>query len=238
MGQKPFVEQQESNKENWVKSILSIERLFRIIVFKEGGTGMKEYCGEEFSKLEWTGEEFHGILFEDCLFTDCKATEVTIRNCQFSGCRFEKCRIVAPKFQGTQVLSSDFSQCALSGVDWSSLLDERKREMGFLPFDSLTGCSLRHCVFFGLDLKKFDFSGADLTGSSFDGCNLSEANFSLCQLQGSTFSQDDLTKADFRGATDYFFSLEGNRIKGAQFSLPEAVNLLAALGIRLEEIEH
>lgn len=76
---------------------------------------MKEYCGEEFSKLEWSGEEFQGILFEDCLFTDCKATEVTIRNCQFSGCRFEKCRIVAPKFQGTQVLSSDFSQCDLSG---------------------------------------------------------------------------------------------------------------------------
>ena len=195
---------------------------------------MREYCGGVFSKVEQT-EELSGWYFEDCLFTDCRLTEQTIRNCQFSGCQFQRCRITAPVFKGTQLLSCGFDHCDLSGVDWSALVDERKREMGFLPFDALTGCSLRHCVFFGLDLKGFDFSGADLSGSFFDGCNLEEASFRGCRLGGVSFAQNNMSGADFRDAADYLFSLEGNRVKGARFSLPEAVNLLSALGIVLEE---
>lgn len=197
---------------------------------------MKEYCEETFSKLQKSGEELSGLLFEDCFFSKCRFTELVVKNCQFSGCRFEDCKISAPKFRGSQMLSCDFSHCDLSGVDWSALLDERKRKMGFLPFDSLTGCSLRHCVFFGLDLKEFDFSSADLSGSFFDDCQLEKANFSGCQLADVSFSQNNLMGADFRGATNYLFSLEGNRVKGARFSLPEAVNLLSALGVIVEDL--
>lgn len=196
---------------------------------------MKEFCGETFSKLQKEGEEVSALLFEDCLFTGCRFTELSLRSCRFSGCRFENCRIAAPEFQGCQMISCEFVRCDLSGVDWSALLDQRKREMGFLPFDGFRECSLRHCVFFGFDLKNVDFSGADLSGSFFDDCSLKGAVFAGCQLQGTTFSQNDLTNADFRGATDYYFSLEGNRVKGARFSLPEAVNLLSALGVKIEE---
>ena len=196
---------------------------------------MQEYSGEIFRKLQRAGEEVSGLLFEDCLFQDCRFTEQTVRNSRFSGCRFENCHILVPVCQGVQLLSCDFADCSLSGIDCSALLDERKRDMGFLPFGSLTGCSLRHCVFFGLDLKKFCFAGADLSGSIFDGCDLTEADFSGCRLSGATFTQNTLCRADFRGASDYFFSLEGNQVKGARFSLPEAVNLLPALGIVLDE---
>jgi fluoroquinolone resistance protein len=197
---------------------------------------VREYCGETFSKLDRAGEGLSSLLFEDCLFTGCRLEGALVENCQFSGCRFEGCKITAPKFRATQMLSCDFADCALSGVDWSALLDERKRGMGFLPFDSLRGCSLRHCVFFGLDLKGFQFAGADLSGSFFDGCKLEEASFAGCRLQGTSFAQNDLRGADFRGATEYFFSLEGNRVKNAKFSLPEAVNLLAALGVVIEDL--
>lgn len=197
---------------------------------------MREYCGETFSKLDRAGEGLSSRLFEDCLFTGCRLEGALVENCQFSGCRFEGCKITAPKFRATQMLSCDFADCALSGVDWSALLDERKREMGFLPFDSLSGCSLRHCVFFGLDLKSFNFSRTDLSGSVFDGCHLEGASFQECRLGGASFAQNDLSGADFRGAEEYFFSLESNRVKGARFSLPEAVNLLSALGVVIEEL--
>ena len=88
---------------------------------------MKEYCEETFSKLQKSGEELSGLLFEDCFFSKCRFTELVVKNCQFSGCRFEDCKISAPKFRGSQMLSCDFSHCDLSGVDWSALLDERKR---------------------------------------------------------------------------------------------------------------
>lgn len=197
---------------------------------------MKEYCGEVFSKLERAGEELSGLLLEDCLFQSCRFTELSLVNCRFSGCRFVDCKVAAPKLRGCQMFSCDFENCALSGVDWSALLDERKREMGFLPFDSLNGCSLRHCVFFGLDLKSFNFSRTDLSGSVFDACRLEGASFQECRLGGTSFAQNDLSGADFRGAEEYFFSLESNRVKGARFSLPEAVNLLSALGVVIEEL--
>lgn len=195
---------------------------------------MKEYCGEEFYKLE-REEPLVGCLFEDCYFENCRLTQQEVSNCMFSGCRFVSCRIAAPKLKGTQMLACEFENCDLSGMDWLALMDQRKLEMGFLPFDSLKGCSLRHCVFFGLDLKGIDLTGADLTGSVFDSCNLESAKFGDCKLGGVTFAQNNMCKADFRGAVDYYFSLEGNRITGARFSLPEAVNLLSALGIVIEE---
>ena len=43
----------------------------------------------------------------------------------------------------------------------------------------------------------------------------------------------DLRKADFRDATSYKVDILGSRLKDAKFSLPEAVNLLADLKIKL-----
>ena len=195
---------------------------------------MKETVGKVFEKLSLEGEALSGLYLEDCLFQGCSFTEVTLENCGFSGCQFRGCRVSAPKLQNVAMLSCDFQNCSLSGVDWSALLEERKRDMGFLPFDRLEGCSLRHCLFFGLDLKKACFSGMDLSYSAFEGCDLKEADFSRCRRQGASFSQNDMSQADFRGATDYLFSLEGNRVKGARFTMPEAANLLLALGVAVE----
>lgn len=41
------------------------------------------------------------------------------------------------------------------------------------------------------------------------------------------------TKADFRDAIGYKVDILGSRLKDARFSLPEAVNLLADLKIKL-----
>ena len=41
------------------------------------------------------------------------------------------------------------------------------------------------------------------------------------------------TKADFRDAIGYEVDILGSRLKDARFSLPEAVNLLADLKIKL-----
>ena len=107
--------------------------------------------------------------------------------------------------------------------------------MGFLPFDALTGCSLRHCVFFWPDLKGFDFSSADLSGSFFDGCNLEESQLSRLQVGRRLLCPEQHVRRRFPDAADYLFSLEGNRVKGARFFPAGSVNLLSALGIVLEE---
>lgn len=191
--------------------------------------------GESFSDLRLQGDTFSSGVVEDCLFTRCRFQEVTLENFQVTGCQFVDCTFAGLHYKNMSCLNNAFQHCALSGVEWSALQDPRKRDLGFLPFESFSQCVLHHNVFYSLDLQKFDFHGCDLTGSSFDECDLRQADFSGCILQGTIFSHNDLRSADFRRASGYSLSLETNQGRGARFSLPEAVGLLAALGIVLEE---
>ena len=59
------------------------------------------------------------------------------------------------------------------------------------------------------------------------------ANFKGVELHETEFYQCDLRKADFRDAAGYRVDILGSRLKDAKFSLPEAVNLLADLKIKL-----
>ena len=194
-----------------------------------------EYVGEEFTGLRLEGGEVNGILFEDCLFTDCRLEGVALRGCRFTGCHFRGCRLGGLKADNVQAMGNSFEGCVVLGLDWSALLDPRKQDLGFLPFDSFARCTLHHCVFFHLDMRKFSFAGCDLAGSFFEGCRLSGADFSGCPLRGASFSHCDLTGADFRRAQEYSFSTEGNQVKGAKFSMPEAVGRLYGLGLQIEE---
>lgn len=196
---------------------------------------MVDYTGERFSNLRLEGGAVSGGVFEDCIFEDCRFQDVALANCRFSGCEFIGCRAQGVRFDNVQALGNGFAGCVLLGVDWASLLDPRKQDLGFLPFDSFQACTLHHCVFFQLDLRKFSFAGCDLSGSYLDGCRLAEADFSGCLLRGTAFSHNDLAKADFRRAREYSFSLLSNQAKGARFTLPEAMGLLYGLEIQIEE---
>ena len=196
---------------------------------------MTERVGESFAGLRLEDGDVNGVLFEDCLFSDCRVQGVKLKNCRFTGCHFEDCRVGGLKLDNVQAMGNSFEDCALFGVDWSALVDPRKQDLGFLPFDSFTRCTLHHCVFFHLELRKFSFAGCDLSGSFFEGCKLAAADFSDCLLRGTGFSHNDLTGADFRTATEYSFSIEGSQMKGAKFSMPEAINLLYGLGLDISE---
>ena len=194
----------------------------------------KEYAGEEFSALRLEEGDFRGVLFEDCLFTDCRFQGLSFQGCRFTGCHFARCRLGGLSFDNVQAMGNSFEDCAVLGIDWAALLDPRKQDLGFLPFDSFARCTLHHCLFFHLELGKFSFAGCDLSGSFFEDCRLSGADFSDCLLRGAAFSHNDLSSADFRGAAEYSFSIEGNQVKGAKFSMPEAVSLLYGLGLEID----
>ncbi len=66
-------------------------------------------------------------------------------------------------------------------------------------------------------------SGASLPGSDFSGTDLA----------GSLFNATDLSGADLSAARNYAISPAANRLKGAKFSLPEAMALLYCLDIKV-----
>ena len=99
---------------------------------------------------------------------------------------------------------------------------------------ALKECSLKYNTFTEMNFNRFDFSdGNEIVGSMFAKCEMQLANFKGVELHETEFYQCDLRKADFRDATGYKVDILGSRLKDAKFSLPEAVNLLADLKIKL-----
>lgn len=74
-------------------------------------------------------------------------------------------------------------------------------------------------------MKEVDFYQADLTE-----CDLSYSNF-----QEARFQETILIKANFKHAYNYQIDPITNKLKGAQFNLPEAIGLLTGLGIIIKE---
>ena len=72
-----------------------------------------------------------------------------------------------------------------------------------------------------------------LSECRFVRCEMQMVNFMGTELHETEFYQCDLRKVDFRDATGYKVDILGSRLKDAKFSLPEAVNLLADLKIKL-----
>lgn len=64
----------------------------------------------------------------------------------------------------------------------------------------------------------------------FAKCEMQMVNFMGTELHETEFYQCDLRNRD---ATGYKVDILGSRLKDAKFSLPEAVNLLADLKIKL-----
>ena len=67
----------------------------------------------------------------------------------------------------------------------------------------------------------------------FAKCDLAGADFAHCDLQDTEFFQCDMRKADFTDAIGYKVDILGSKLQDAKFSLPEAVNLLSDLHIKL-----
>lgn len=194
---------------------------------------MKEvYEGESFSGLVFREEYMAGRHFAHCTFTDCIVEDCELHDCRFSDCRFVRCRISGLKMQDVECVSADFEKCSLSGIQWAVLQPPRMRFS--LPFRAFRSCQLRYNVFAGMKLDRFDFSDCAIVGSMFSQCSLGEADFRRCALEETEFFQSDLSRADFRDATGYQADIMTCRLKDAQFSFPEVMNLLSGLGIKVD----
>ena len=73
-------------------------------------------------------------------------------------------------------------------------------------------------------LREVDFANADL----------SKADFHESNLEGAYFENTILERSDFRNALNYRFDPESNYIRGAKFSQPQVLALLAKHDIDIE----
>lgn len=165
--------------------------------------------------------EFEGITFQSEA-----AIALSLSDRKFIDCTFERCQLSSVKLDGA-VLQATFSNSKIEGINFFTA----KRSMLSLGFRS---CLIRHSSFAELKLPKIKFSGCELQNVDFSDADLSGADFSNAIIKDCVFRNTNLSKADFRFASGYFIDPTQNKIRGAMFSSPDVLNLLAPFDIEIE----
>lgn len=186
------------------------------------------FSEETFSGLTLAGPEPRSRRFEECRFVECKISGSAFRVGSFLHCVFENCDLSNWQVEGLRFINVRFKGSKLVGFDWTRVKP-----------DPLTSVNFEDCA-----LDYSDFSRFRLKDGLLKGCSVREVNFERTDLTGadcrdsdftgSAFSNTNLTKADFRGARGYGIDARTNRLKGAKFSLPDALGLLEALEVVVE----
>ena len=187
----------------------------------------KTYSSEVFKQITVESSLIAQAIFTDCRFVKCVFRQVDFSGSDFTDCVFEGCEMSSPMFVNTGFHGAVFQSSKLVGVDFTKSSVHLFR-LGFL--ESL----IDTCNFSSLKMKKTPFERCTIRDSRFVGTVLSESNFEGSDLYRTNFHECDLEKAIFTRAKNYAIDPRTNRLKGAIFSLPEAVSLLLTLGIELD----
>ncbi len=189
-----------------------------------------DYENQQFKQLTLEQHQFKGIYFDECVFEDCRFSETAFEQCQFNDCRFERCDFSLCSWDGSTFQNGRFLHSKLIGIDWTRLTWSKFVKDSPFTFED---CVLDYGTFIGLTLQKQRMISCSLKEVDFTEADLSKASFKESMLTGSHFRNTKLTKANFQLATNYHINPKINEITKAQFTLPEAVNLLESMDIEL-----
>ena len=194
-----------------------------------------DYTGEVFQGLALTQAQLLSSTFNECLFENCNFTEAKIQNCRFVNCQFKNCDLSLAQITDSAFLGIRFENSKIIGINWAQAHWPERKLWGPLEFKK---CALNHCTFLNVDLASAKIKRCQAVNVDFRGAKLPQADFAFTDLTDSLFQKTDLTGTDFRYARNYQIDPSQNQIRGAKFSLPEAMSLLYSMDIELIEDEY
>lgn len=194
------------------------------------GNGEKEFSDAEFRGLDLKGLAVASREFNSCVFTNCDLTGAGLDRSRFTDCRFKSCNLSLLRPGGASFRGVSFRSCKLAGVNWTEAAPPRIKLPGQLSFED---CVLTDATFLGLYLRGVSFVDCLARGADFREADLAGACFRGTDLSGALFGGTDLTGADLALARNYAIRPDGNKLKGASFSMPEALALLYCMDIKL-----
>lgn len=193
-------------------------------------SGEKDQSELTFTGLKPADAQLTSKNFTDCLFRNCDFTGGQLRFCRFRNCRFESCNLSLLKAPASAFQGCVFKDSKLTGMNWTEADWPKINISGPLEFRS---CVLSDCSFLGLPLAGTVIKDCFAKGTDFREADLSGADLSGTDLPGALFHKANLTGADLSTARNYAINVKESPVKGAKFSLPEAMSLLEHLDIRL-----
>ncbi|TNF01671.1 MAG: pentapeptide repeat-containing protein [Deltaproteobacteria bacterium] len=168
-------------------------------------------------------ETLEGVEFVECHFKGQDFLGESLANTKFIECTFEKCNLSNCSTTGASFRDAKFNESKLLGLNFTTC-----NNLSDLSFDH---CLMDLCIFQALKLKATRFHECSLKGADFSDADLGKTDFTRCNLENTLFNGADLREADLREAANYFIEPAWTKIKGARFSMPEAMTLFKGLGI-------
>ena len=181
----------------------------------------KVITSKDFSKQSLEGQAFVNCTFENCHFKEANLNQASFSSCCFKCCDFsltkiDNCRFQDCRFEESKIVGLEFFKC-----------DTRLFSI------KMIGCVMQYCNFSDLNMKKTSFKGSKVCESHFTNVDLQQADFGKTDLSSTIFHNCNLFKANFIDAINYFIDPKNNNLKEAKFSFPEAISLLEALEIKV-----
>lgn len=192
--------------------------------------GEKEHSDRLFEGLELKGKDVTSKVFYACVFRNCDLTGVSFKFCKFSDCRFESCNLSLVKVRGSLFAGTFFRNSKLVGVNWTEASWPKIKLSCPLQFD---GCLLTDSTFLGLSLAGALITRCRAKEADFREADLSKADLSHTDFSGALFGRTNLAGANLDQARNYAIRPADNIIKGASFSMPEAMALLYCMDIKI-----
>jgi uncharacterized protein YjbI with pentapeptide repeats len=183
-----------------------------------------------FREVALGGSALASCDFEECRFVRCDFSESEARACRFAECTFEHCDLSLIRLSRSTFSACRFEDSKIIGVNWTEAAWPATRLWVPVCFER---CVLNHSTFLGLELREVRIIECTAHDVDFREADLARADFSGTDLTGSLFTNTKLTGADLRSARNYRIDPRENALKGARFSLPEAISLLNGLDIDL-----
>ena len=203
----------------------------------------EEFENCQFEQLDMANALLNSKYFSSSVFIDCNLSNCNMSESTFNDCKFINSDLSQAQLTNAKLQDITFTKCKLMGINWTALeWRERfsKRKSSFKkrrPFPiSFDNCILNYSIFIGLDLYAVSFIDSMLKEVGFEDSDLESANFKNTDLTNATFNNTILLKADLSSAKNYTISAYTNKMKGAQFSFPEVMNLVYALDIEISVI--
>jgi len=191
-----------------------------------------DFYDQTFSDLILNEETVANKTFENCQFIRCQFNQATLSKCKWVDCSFEHCQLNNATITGSLFNTVSFKSCKLLGIDWTQAHWPLVVLGGMLTFDE---CDLSHNYFFGLTLCELVLTECKAHELDCREADCREADFSGTDLSRALFQKTNLTNANFNRAFNYHINVNENKIKGAKFSVPEVLNLLAPFEIEIED---
>ena len=164
-----------------------------------------EYIHCSFVGMDFSGESFKSSKIIDCSFKSCNLSNIELTN--------------------ATVMNTEFDNCKLVGTNWTSV--------NRVSHPRFTACLLDFSIMQDLDLTKVEFEKCSLKDVDFSGAKLNLSHFKEANLENAVFNQCDLQQANFIDAVNYWIDPRYNKLKGAKFSMPNAITLFEAMGIEI-----